>query len=181
MKFPRDVIQLENGCMIALRQDRNGRTNRKYKLSFANDYRKLWFEGECWGGHRLSYNLNVSPIPCKPGSRTNGHVLHHCDHKWCINPEHLYLGTAKQNAKDKSERNIDWRNRLIEVGKARRGKPHSEERRRKIGAAQVGRKHSEATLKKMSDTRKALWESDEYRSKVTEGCRESEYAKRGSK
>ena len=32
-------------------------------------------------------------------------VLHKCDNPPCCNPYHLYLGTKKDNAKDRSERN----------------------------------------------------------------------------
>lgn len=27
-------------------------------------------------------------------------VLHRCDHPWCVNPDHLYAGDAKQNMQD---------------------------------------------------------------------------------
>lgn len=32
-------------------------------------------------------------------------VLHKCDNPWCINAEHLYVGTQKDNAQDASIRN----------------------------------------------------------------------------
>jgi hypothetical protein len=32
-------------------------------------------------------------------------VLHKCDNKKCVNPEHLYAGDRWQNARDASERN----------------------------------------------------------------------------
>lgn len=32
------------------------------------------------------------------------HVLHKCDNRLCVNPDHLYLGTVRQNAKDKLDR-----------------------------------------------------------------------------
>ena len=48
--------------------------------------------------HRVSYTVNVGPIP------VGLWVLHKCDNKRCINPEHLYLGTAADNTRDSVER-----------------------------------------------------------------------------
>jgi hypothetical protein len=44
--------------------------------------------------HRLSYALYKGTVP------DNLLVLHTCDVKSCINPEHLYLGTKSDNGKD---------------------------------------------------------------------------------
>jgi hypothetical protein len=44
--------------------------------------------------HRVAYELYVGKIP--PGMG----VLHRCDNPPCVNPQHLFLGTQKDNAQD---------------------------------------------------------------------------------
>jgi hypothetical protein len=44
--------------------------------------------------HRLSYEIYNGPL--EPGSV----VLHTCDHRWCVNPNHLIQGTQKDNIGD---------------------------------------------------------------------------------
>lgn len=67
-----------------------------------------WVQKDQWGypivtngkggksrGHRMAYRLLVGSIP--PGAM----VLHRCGNETCINPYHLYLGDAQQNARDR--------------------------------------------------------------------------------
>ena len=49
--------------------------------------------------HRLSYLLYVGPIPKGEGYHGTC-VLHKCDNPPCINPKHLFLGSAHDNMKD---------------------------------------------------------------------------------
>ena len=48
--------------------------------------------------HRVSYLLSKGDIP--PGKE----ILHSCDNRRCINPEHLSVGTRKQNMLEASKR-----------------------------------------------------------------------------
>lgn len=62
---------------------------------------KLSFNGKSVGAHVKAYCLahGLDSIP-------SGMVVRHtCDNGRCINPEHLILGTQKQNIQDAVERN----------------------------------------------------------------------------
>jgi len=54
--------------------------------------------GKNVSAHRASWTLFRGEIP------SDRHVLHTCDVKLCVNPDHLYLGTPSQNAQDAIER-----------------------------------------------------------------------------
>jgi hypothetical protein len=50
------------------------------------------------GAHRTSYCLFVGPIA------KGKHILHRCDNRPCVNPDHLFAGSNTDNMKDRDEK-----------------------------------------------------------------------------
>jgi hypothetical protein len=66
--------------------------------------------------HRVAYRILAAPIPkglC---------VLHKCDNPPCLLPEHLFLGTKKDNQQDMSKKGRHWAQRVTHCP---RGHPYS--------------------------------------------------------
>lgn len=57
-------------------------------------YGVLSYKHEKWLAHRLSFTLAYGSIP------DNLYICHKCDNPKCINPEHLFLGSQKDNLTD---------------------------------------------------------------------------------
>jgi hypothetical protein len=65
------------------------------------DYPKLNIGRTQVSAHRYSWELhNDRAVP------DGLWVLHHCDRPLCVNPEHLYAGTPKENARDRGLRSL---------------------------------------------------------------------------
>jgi len=82
-----------------------GKVNRK-------KYGTIRRDGKEWSTHRLMWTMEHGSIP------PNLHILHKCDMPWCINPEHLYLGSNHQNVMDKVSRGRVPKSRGVDNGQS---------------------------------------------------------------
>lgn len=93
----------------------------------------LQTRGYGWAGgitaHRLSYKVHRGDIP------DGLHVLHRCDQRSCVNPDHLWLGTHADNMADMSKK-----------GRASRMVGPLKIKNRVVRSYNRGEKHSQARL-----------------------------------
>lgn len=86
--FFQNIVKTADGCWEYQSVDKNG-------------YGRITIsKGKTIKAHRFSFEIHNN---C---TASGNYICHKCDNKKCVNPEHLYAGTAKDNAKDREERSI---------------------------------------------------------------------------
>jgi len=67
-------------------------------------YGIFWYNGKLVNAHRFSYLQHKGEIP------DGLYICHLCDTRECVNPEHLWLGTASENMRDMIAKNRQGKN-----------------------------------------------------------------------
>lgn len=64
----------------------------------SDGYGRIGWKHSLLAAHRVSYQLHFGPFS------DENKVLHTCDNPPCVNPDHLWLGTDKDNAQDRQRK-----------------------------------------------------------------------------
>lgn len=123
-RFWKKVIKTEN-CWLWIGRKLGG-------------YGSIVFNKKRQRAHRVSFILHHGAIP------SGIFVCHHCDNPACVRPDHLFLGTAKDNTQD-----AIVKGRIVPL-------MHSDETKEKIAAWHRGRTLTAETKAKISAAKKGV-------------------------
>jgi hypothetical protein len=81
-------------------------------------YGQFWLDGKMQYAHRVAWTLINGSIPKGEGYHGTC-VLHECDNRVCVRPDHLFLGSNADNIRDKVKKGRQSRTRGEAQGNAK--------------------------------------------------------------
>lgn len=108
--------------------------------TYSNGYGVLKVFGKDVSAHRYSYQLHKGPIP------DGMEILHSCDVRGCINPDHLRVGTHQENMAEAAERGRMPRGVAHSMYGRRNPRPKQSNKVRVLGRVYPSQKSAEMAL-----------------------------------
>lgn len=107
-RFFKKVNKIDGGCWLWV------------GANFPGGYGAISIKGKPQRANRMSYRMHFGEFD------ENLWVLHKCDNPPCVNPEHLFLGTCRDNVHDMVGKGR-WRSQFKDVPSCVNGHPFTEE------------------------------------------------------
>ena len=118
--------------------------NKEHFLKYVGKPR---MKGKCWiryskTGKPTRYRYHKTSYELFKGSVEKGlYVLHSCDNPYCVNPEHLWLGTQSDNVVDAILKNRFTQRDKNKIKGFKKGKKSTEATKLLIHNSLLGNKH----------------------------------------
>lgn len=86
-----DLLEMKN---ILQKNSQSTESCTLWTGKLASGYGTFQFLKKSWAAHRASFFVSYGHLP------KDLYICHRCNNKRCINPNHLYAGTPKENTQD---------------------------------------------------------------------------------
>jgi hypothetical protein len=135
----------------------------------SNGYGLFYMNGSDKRAHRLAYQFRFGEIP------EGKLICHKCDNRLCINPDHLFAGSAKDNMDDMISKGRQFHPKG--VLSYHYGKSLSADHKEKLRNINIGRKMTDEAKLKMRIAKLGTKLSNAHKQKISEGIKKFKKSK----